>query len=47
MEGDVSIHQDACHLHFAFAPDNYTMQMHLKGSLADGTIVPIIPCCFT
>ena len=38
MEGEVSMHQDAGHLQFVFAPDKYDMQIHLKGALADGTI---------
>jgi hypothetical protein len=40
LEGDVSMHQDAGHMHFAFSPQTYTFQMKLKGSLADGVIAP-------
>ena len=38
IEGDVTMHQDAGHLHFNFFPDTYDMQIHLKGALSEGTM---------
>lgn len=39
LEGEVTMHQDAGSMHFAFSPNDYVMQIYLKGSLSDGMII--------
>lgn len=39
LEGDVTMQQDAGHLHLTFSPNQVDMQMQLKGALTDGLIV--------
>ena len=39
LEGEVTLHPNAGHLHFGFSPVNYEVQAYLRGSLAEGMIL--------